>query len=236
MERYKELHPEFSFEIHVLDTADGSYHAALDAALASGGEVMPDIYTTESSFAKKYIDGTMALYAAPYKDLGIDVDTLLKEADIYQYAIDMGTNADGQLVALCYEGTGSVFIYRRSIARDVWGTDDPDIIKDKIGPGWDRFLEAAADLKVKGYSILSSYEDVWQPVENSAGHPWVVGGRLVIDAEREAFLDLAKTLHDNRYTNGTQSWSLDWYNDMRDEGPSKVFGYFGPSWMVNDVI
>jgi len=29
----------------------------------------------------------MAKYAAPYKDLGIDVDTLLKEADIYQYVV-----------------------------------------------------------------------------------------------------------------------------------------------------
>ena len=140
------------------------------------------------------------------------------------------------MVALSYEGTGAAFIYRRSIARDVWGTDDPEIIRDKIGPGWDRFLEAAADLRARGYSIVSGYDEVWTPIRNSAELPWVVDGKLVIDPEYEAFLDLAKTLHGNRYTNGTRGWTDAWYMDMRDEGPRKVFGYFGPSWMVNYII
>ena len=86
----------------------------------------------------------------PYKDLGIDVDKLLKEAEIAPYTVDIGTNPDGELVGLGYQATGGAFIYRRSIAKDVWGTDDPAVIKDKIGPGWDKFFEAAAELKAKG--------------------------------------------------------------------------------------
>ena len=167
--RYKELNPDFPYEIkpYSFATADVDFHVALNESLEAGGSRMPDIYCIGSGHVMEYIHGDMAMYATPYRDLGIDVESLAKEADIPRYVIDMGSNADGQVVALSYQGTGSAFIYRRSIAKTVWGTDDPEIIRDKIGPGWDRFLEAAADLKVRD---MSWYRDMtisgspWQPV------------------------------------------------------------------------
>lgn len=236
--RYKELHPEFTYKIMInsIATADGSYYVALDEALEADGEQMADFYSVESAEMERYTRGKMAQYATPYKDLGIDVDVLLEEADIYPYVIDIGTNTDGQIVALGYQGTGSAFIYRRSIAKAVWGTDDPEIIKDKIGPGWDKFLMAADELKAGGYAIVSGYDDIWYPIVASAERPWVVDGKLRIDPDREIFLDLAKQLYDNGYTNNTATWTEGWYNGMRDDGTKKVFGYFGPSWMVNNVI
>lgn len=236
--RYKELNPDFPYEIkpYSFATADVDFHVALNESLEAGGSRMPDIYCIGSGHVMEYIHGDMAMYATPYRDLGIDVESLAKEADIPRYVIDMGSNADGQVVALSYQGTGSAFIYRRSIAKTVWGTDDPEIIRDKIGPGWDRFLEAAADLKVRGYVMVSGYDDLWFPMAASAENPWIVDGKLHIDSYREAFLDLAKQFHDRGYTNNTTTWLTEWYDGMKDTGPKKVFGYFGPSWMVNYVI
>ncbi len=236
--RYKELNPDFPYEIkpYRFATADGDFYVALDESLAAGGSQIPDIYCAESGHVMKYTHGDMARYAMPYRDLGIDVDNLVKEADIPRYVIDMGTNTDGQMVALSYQGTGSAFIYRRTIAKSVWGTDDPEIIKDKIGPGWDRFLKAAEELKAGGYAIVSGYDDLWYPMSASAENPWVADGKLRIGPDREAFLDLAKQLHDNEYTNNTTAWTEDWYAGMNDTGMKKVFGFFGPSWMVNYVI
>ncbi|HOK43114.1 MAG TPA: ABC transporter substrate-binding protein [Thermoclostridium caenicola] len=238
VEKYKELHPEFPYDLkfNTFATMDGDFHVALDECLKANNDLTPDIYFIKSVQVKRYVEGEQSHYALPYKELGIDVDNLIKEADIPQYVIDMGTNAEGQIVALGYEGTGGAFIYRRSIAKDVWGTDDPEIIKDKIGPGWDKFLEAAAQLKARGYGILSSYEDIWPPVIGSAEVPWVVDGKLTIDPKREAFLDLAKQLHDNGYTNNTEPWMGEWVADMMDAGGKKIFGYFGPSWFVNYVL
>jgi len=236
--KFIELHPDFPYEIkmHYFATIEIDFYQYLVEQLDSGGEDAPDIYLIESANVLKYSKGDAARYAAPYKDLGIDMDNLVKEADIPQYVIDVGTNPEGRIVGLTYHGTGGAFIYRRSIAKEVWGTDDPDIIQSKIGPGWEKFFDAADDLKARGYGIVSGYDDIWKAVENSAEVPWVVDGRLVIDPRREAFLDLAKQLHDNGYTNGTISWTDAWYMDMRDEGPRKVFGYLGPSWMVNYII
>ncbi len=243
MEKYKELYKaangkDFPYEIKttVIATTDGAYQPALDQALAGGGADAPDIFCAEAAFVLKYTQGDAAQYAIPYKELGIDVDNLLKEADIAQYTVDIGTNPDGKLVGLGYQATGGAFIYRRSIAKDVWGTDDPATIKDKIGPGWDKFFAAAAELKAKGYGIVSGDGDIWHAVENSSGQPWIVDGKLTIDPKREEFLDLSKKLKDNGYHNDTQDWQDPWFADMQGVGAQPIFGFFGPAWLINYTL
>ncbi len=238
IEKYKELHPEFPYEVKttIIATTDGAYQPALDQALASGGADAPDIFCAEAAFVLKYTQGDASQYAAAYKDLGIDIDRLLKEAEIAQYTVDIGTNPDGQLVGLGYQATGGAFIYRRSIAKDVWGTDDPNVIKDKVGPGFDKFFEAAEELKQKGYGIVSGDGDLWHAVENSSEQGWIVDGKLNIDPKREAFLDYSKKLKDNNYHNDTQDWQDAWFADMKDAGAKKIFGFFGPAWLINYVM
>ncbi len=238
LDKYKELHPDFPYEIKttMIATTDGAYQPALDQALAAGGADAPDIYCAESAFILKYSQGDASQYAASYKELGIDVDKLLKEADIAQYTVDIGSNPDGKLVGLGYQATGGAFIYRRSIAKDVWGTDDPATIKEKVGSGWDKFFAAAADLKAKGYGIISGDGDMWHAVENSSEKPWIVDGKLFIDPKREEFLDLSKKLKDNGYYNDTTDWTDAWFADMKDASAQKIFGFFGPAWLINYVM
>lgn len=239
MTKFKEVNPDFGLEIKetIIATTDGAYQPALDAALATGGADAPDIYAAEAAFVLKYAQGEGAQYAAAYKDLGIDVDAKIKEADIAKYTIEIGTRpTDGAVVGLGYQATGGAYIYRRSIAQDVWGTDDPAVIKDKIGPGWDKFFAAAEELKAKGYGIVSGDGDLWHPVENSSEKGWIVDGKLYIDPKREAFLDQSKTLKDEGYHNDTQDWQDAWYADMKDAGPKKIFGFFGPAWLINYVL
>lgn len=235
IEKYIEAHPDFGYKINttIIATTDGAYQPALDQALAAGGAEAPDLYCAEAAFVLKYTQGDAAQYAMPYADMGIDVDAKLKEADIAQYTVDIGTNPDGQLVGLGYQATGGAFIYRRSIAKDVWGTDDPAEIEKKIGPGWDQFFTAAEDLKAKGYGIISGDGDMWHAVENSSDAGWIVDGKLTIDPKREEFLDLSKKLKDNGYHNDTQDWQDAWFADMKGEGEKGIFGFFGPAWLIN---
>ncbi|MBO5343895.1 MAG: carbohydrate ABC transporter substrate-binding protein [Ruminococcus sp.] len=237
VEKYIELHPEFGekYEVKttIIPTTDGAYQPALDQALAAGGDEAPDIYAAEAAFVLKYTQGEAAKYAAPYKDLGIDVDNAISAAEIAQYSVDIGTNTSGDVVGLGYQATGGAFIYRRSIAKDVFGTDDPAAIKSEIGPGWDKFFEAADELKAKNYGIVSGDGDMWHAVENSSESGWVVDGKLRIDSKREEFLDLSKKLMDNDYHNNTEDWSDAWFADMKGEGGKGIFGFFGPAWLIN---
>jgi len=238
LEKYKELNPDFDYEINttIIATTDGAYQPALDQALASGGKDAPDIYCAESAFVLKYTQGDAAHFAAPYKSLGIDVDKKLKEADIAPYTVDIGSNSKGELVGLGYQATGGAFIYRRSIAKDVWGTDDPAVIKTKVGPGWEKFFQAAEDLRKKNYAIISGDGDIWHAIEGSSPKGWIVDGKLYVDKTREDFLDIAKTMVDKGYHNDTRDWTDAWFADMKDAGAKKVFGFFGPAWLINYVM
>lgn len=235
--KFSELHPDFKYKFNIseLPLVD-DFQGALNQALATGGQEAADIYTVAGEYAINYTQGEASSYAADYKALGIDVDTLLREASIPQYMIDLGTNPEGKLVSLGYESSVGVYAYRRTIAKDTWGTDEPSEIEDIIGPGWEKYLEAAKDLKAKGYGISSGTDDLWYSVANSAAQGWVVDGKLVIDPKREEFMELSMKLKKNKYSNNTRMWSDEWYNDMKDAGKMKIFGFFCPSWFLSYVL
>ena len=240
--KYMEAHPEvaekYEVKTTITATTDGLYQPALDQALSAKDANSPDIYCAEAAFVLKYAQGDASQYAAAYEDLGIDVAALTEAADIAKYTIEIGTRpSDGKLVGLGYQATGGAFIYRRSIAKDVWGNDDPEFVAEKIGAGsgnWDAFFAAAAELKDKGYAIISGDGDMWHAVENSSDEGWIVDGKLTIDPKREAFLDLSKQLMDNGYHHDTQDWTEGWFADMQKNGG--VFGFYGPAWLINYTI
>jgi hypothetical protein len=235
-EKYKQLFPDRNVEFNstIISTTDNAYQPALDQALAAGGKDAPDLYAAEAAFVLKYTQGDMSDFAASYADLGL-TDQMVQEAGIAEYTIDIGSK-DGELKALGYQATGGAFIYRRSLAKDTFGTDDPNTIKNETGPGWDKFFAAAEKLKQKGYAIVSGDGDIWHAIENSSDKGWIVDGKLYIDPKREEFLDLSKRLKDNGYHNDTQDWTEAWYADMKGTGPKPVFGFFGPAWLINYVI
>ncbi len=242
VEKYVADHPDFPYTINptIIATTEGAYQPALDAALQAGGDEQPDIYCAEAAFILKYSKGDMQDYAMPYKDLGIDIDSEIKASNIAKYSVDIGTNTSGDIDALGYQATGGAFIYRRSIAKDVFGTDDPAEISKIIGGGsgsWDKFWEAAKTLAGKGCAIVSGDGDVWHAVENSSDASWIdENGALYIDPKREAFLDISKNLTDNGWSNQTQDWQDAWFADMKGEGSKPVFGFFGPAWLINYTL
>jgi len=239
---YISQNPEFgekyTFDCTIIATDGGAYQQALDAALVAGGDTAPDMYAAEAAFILKYSQGDMAQFAAPYKDLGIDVDSKIADAGIAGYTIEVGSRGS-DLVALGYQATGCAMIYRADIAEDVFGTSDPAEIEALVGAGtnsWDKFFECAAKLKEKGYAAVSGSGDIWNAQEKSAQTGWIVDGQLNIDPNRDAFFDIAKTLKDEGYSNDASGWTEAWYADMKGEGAKPVFAFFGPAWLINYVM
>jgi hypothetical protein len=232
--RYKEMHPEFDWELNIIpvSSADGAYELAIEQAFLNGGDAAPDLYVADSVFVLKYTQGSWSDYAAPYEDLIPDFQSKLAAAQVAQYAVDIGTR-NGKVVGMPYQETGCCLIYRRSIAIETWGTDDPAEIANITGPDWDKFLSAAEDLKAKGYYAVSGFGDVWQAIKDGAKDGWVVGGKLVIDPAREAAFDFAKIMNDNGYWTGSPQLDPSWYADMSG---GQVFGFLGPAWLVNYVM
>ena len=239
--KYIESHPDFKYKVNttIIATTDGAYQPALDQALQAGGKDAPDMFCAEAAFVLKYTKGDMQDYAMPYKDLGIDINKAIKDADIASYTVDIGSNTKGEVDALAYQSTGGAFIYRRSVAKKVFGTDDPAVVQKEIGGGsgsWDKYWAAAAKCAAAGAAIVSGDGDLWHAVENSSDKGWIVDGKLYLDPKREAFLDYSKALTDNAWSNQTQDWQDAWFADMKGVGEKPVLGFFGPAWLINYTI
>ena len=94
------------------------------------------MFLIEADYALKYVNSD---YTLDVKDVGLTDDDL---KDMYQYTKDIATDSKGKLKATTWQATPGLFAYRRSIAKDVLGTDDPDKVQEALST-WDKFDKVA---------------------------------------------------------------------------------------------
>lgn len=227
--------PSYEIKTTIIATDNGGYTSALDAALAGGGADAPDIFVTEGAFMKKYAASD---YSIPLKDLGIDIAAETKAAGIAQYTIDAASDENGVVKGLGYQATGGAFIYRRSVAKEYLGSDDPATVYAAI-KDWDTYLETARMIKEKSGGkavIVSGLGDVWHPMENSRSGQWIQNGKLVLDENIMKYFELSKALKQEGLMNGTTDWQEAWFADIAGTGAADILGFYGPAWFINYVI
>lgn len=214
---------------HVTTNQDNQYQNALDADLLkqkdAAADERIDIFLVEADYALKYVDTT---YTVDLKDIGIDAATDLK--DQYKYTQDVVTDSNGALKGSSWQGCPGLMIYRRDIAEEVLGTDDPAEVQAFVSD-WTKFEETAAKMKEAGYAMVSGYDDTYRVFSNNVSSKWVVDGKLNIDAQLMAWVDQTKKFTDNGYNEKTSLWGDAWSTGFYKTG--KVFCYFGPAWFVD---
>ena len=116
-------------------------------------------------------------------------------AKTYPFVTDVGTH-DGVTKAFAYQATPGALFYRRSLAKEYFGTDDPAEIQELL-VDFDKFTEAAAVVKEKSggdtYMVASS-GDFQNPFFANRAQPWIVDDTLVVDPMVEEYVDTAKTV------------------------------------------
>ena len=205
------------------------YQNKLDEALQKQASANPedriDIFLMESDYAYKYIKTDFPL------DIINDVKiTDAQLADQYQYTKDVVTY-DGKLKGLSWQACPQGFIYRRSIAKDVLGTDDPVEVQKAIDD-WSLFDQTAAKMKEKGYFMLSGYDDSYRAYSNNMSAPWVDSEyKIHIDDQINNWIKQTKDYTEKGYNNKANLFSEESKAQMGKNG--KVFGYFGPAWFID---
>ena len=94
-------------------------------------------------------------------------------------------------------------IYRRDIAKEVFGSDDPAEVQKKVAD-WDTFKATAAELKEKGYQMTSTVNDSYRVFSNNVTSPWIVDGKITVDDNIKNWVDMSKEMVDAGET-ATQS-------------------------------
>lgn len=87
----------------------------------------------------------------PLTDLGIDPDKDL--ADQYDFTKTTASDADGVQRGSTWQCCPGLLVYRRDIAKDVFGTDDPEEVGKKM-KDWNTAKATAEELKAKDITHL----------------------------------------------------------------------------------
>ena len=201
--------------------------AALDAQDSAAADDKVDLFLIEADYALKYVNQDASV---DVKDLGLTDDDL---SQMYQYTKDIATDDSGALKAVSWQATPGLFAYRRSIAKDVLGTDDPDKVQEALSD-WDKFNAVAEQANAKGYKMLSGYDDSYRVFSNNVAGPWVQDDKIVVDPAIDQWIEQTKEYTDKGYNNKTSLWAPEWASD---QGPSgKVFGFFYSTWGINFTL
>ena len=211
--------------------ADNNYQNKLDEALlaqeSADADSKIDIFLVEADYARKYTnsDATMAI-----ADLGV----LDATSDQYDYTKEVVSDADGNVKGVSWQACPGLIAYRRSIANEVLGSDDPETVQAALAD-WDKFGETAQKMSDAGYKMLSGYDDTFRPFYNNDAAPFVEDGKtLNVDQNIMDWVNMTKDYTDKGFNNKTSLWTAEWAADQGKD--AKVFCIPACTWEIDFTL
>lgn len=212
----------------IINPSDGGlYQDKLDEALLNQANASADdkidMFLAEADYILKYTDSefTQDITALGVTDF----------SNTYPYTVQAASDANGVVKGVSFQCCPSALIYRRSIAKDVLGTDDPAEVQALLN-SWDKFNAVAAEAKAKGYYMTSSEAETFRVFSNNGESALVDdAGNLTLNDAIRAWQVQAKDFSDKGYTLTCDIWSDECTAQMFADG--KTMCYFGPAWYFN---
>ncbi len=244
IDKFEELH-DVKVDLQIIPTEN--YTTTLRPALESG-KGAPDVFTGEIVYLKDWLEQDY------WENLSVDpynVDSW--EDDYMEYVWDLGKDPEDNVRAVSWQTTPGGIYYRRSIAKEVLGTDDPAEVGEMFST-MEGLMEVGEKMKEKNYRLFPDEGSI-QPYTNGQDpQPWVnEANELVMTEARLSYFDYAKELRDKQYTALAPAWSPAWYesfvgpisynvgwDELDDsaeaEDKTEVFAVSLPTWALNSVL
>lgn len=188
------------------------------------GKNVPDIFVGEAGFVKEVVNLGMSedLEKAPYN---------ASVKDQYPYAAQLGRDNKGILRALTWQVTPGGLFYRRSLAKQYLGTDDP-VQVGKALASWDQFLETGRLLASKGIKILPAASDLNSIFFANKKVPYFDKNRhFALDPIIATYFATAQKVRDGGMDAKLGPWTAPWMEGMNTKpGEAKIFLYPWPTW------
>ena len=232
---FKEAYPGVNVNYVFEPDMGNNYKDKLMAAVLSGSA--PDIVALESAFMREFVENGSLMDLSHLKPLS-------DATGHYQFTVDAATCPEGAVRAYAYQAAVGGMFYRRSIASEVWGTDDPAFVQSKVRD-MDAYLQAAREISAHSPNLymVGSVNELFSPFCFQRTQPWVSNSRLVIDPKVESFFDYVKIFFDENLTAQAGQWSMEWFNsisgsftDWTTGEETRIFSYFMPTWGLQYVI
>lgn len=212
----------------VINPSDGGvYQEKLDTALLAQADAAADdkidMFLAEADYILKYVDSASTM----------DVESIgVKKADtMYKYTVQAASDSNGVMKGVSFQCCPAALIYRRSIAKEVLGTDDPAAVQEALSD-WSKFESVAATAKDMGYYMTASYAETYRTWSNNKTSPWVdADNNLQFDQAIKDYLVQAKNFVEKGYTLTAGIWDEEKNAQMFADG--KTMCFFGPAWYYN---
>ena len=226
--------PNVDIVYTMIPMTNGEYQTKLKASLGTAD--IPDVVALEAAFVKEWVE---ADFLADLSDLL----PLTEELQTYPAVVEVGTH-EGVPKGFSYQATPGAFFYRRSIATECLGTDDPDAVQEMVAD-MEKFLEVAATIKECSggdYYMVGTAAALFNPFLQNRSQPWIVDDELIIDPMVVDYIEFAKLMRDEGYESQAGQWSEGWFAGMSDtlvdaDGtPKRIFSYFLPTWGLPYVL
>lgn len=228
MESFYDKYPQYKKLVKIVNLGKSGvseeYISAINKKIKKGGAKVPSIVVYDNDIVQQQICSSdyVTLSSIGFKSKDYK--------NAYNYTKQVGS-VNGKLKAVTWQVMPGCFIYNTKIAKEVFGTDDPAKIQNKI-KDWDSFLKAAKKLKKKGYYMLNGTDDLRLAlsVDNYTSYS-VKNKKIQTGSKLKADIKYLKKLVDNKYVAQNPMWDTAWYDNM-DIKKGKVFGYFGAPWFA----
>lgn len=201
----------------------GAYQTALDNALlnqdSAAADDKVDMFLAEADYIIKYANA----------DVTMDVTKIGVQnwGKGYDYTYNAATSVDGVLKGVSFQGCPSALIYRRSIAKDVLGTDDPAEVQEALST-WDKVDEVAAKAKEKGYTMFASAQETYRAFANNSKQSYLTGDKFALTPAFNDWLSQQEKYVANGWSTTYKLWSDEKNAQMGTAGKNMCF--MGPAW------
>lgn len=224
VQKMNDIYPNVTFDFVTVASAD-DYMQKLQAALTSGSDV-PDILAMEINNVGKFYDMGIAENLEQYE---IDKDLLIP------YLADIGTDDNGTFIGIPNTAAPGGLYYRRDLAKEYLGTDDPDEISAMVSD-WDSFIETGKKIKEASggaVNMIPGIDTLVQPLVNQTGLRWRDENKLMVQENFTDTIELMLKLKEAEIDAGLDVWTPAWNASF---GQGNVFCYPGSCWFQSYVI
>lgn len=206
-------------------------------------EVLRKLLEDPSSYSGPWPDIVLGeektLQLLQERDMALPLDARVDDAELSRlvpYTVNLARAEDGLLYGLLYAVTPVAVCYRRSLAREYLGTDNPERVGEYFA-SWDALIHTARLLRDSSSGtvrLTPGIEDIETLLYAEKGTPWIVDGRLNIDETLISKVISLRQYLEEELLGDHEMWSEEWFYGMFE--PGKTLAYFLPLWGYEYVL
>lgn len=184
LQGFKHKYPDIT--VNFVNIPSGDIMKKLQVSLASGGD-LPDMFMIERGFRGQLVNMDILdnLEADPYK---------LNRNLIFDYDIPQNSDANGKVVAVPIDMSIAGLAYKRELAKQYFGTDDPNELQLLL-PNWDQFIAKGKEVVEKSGGkvfMFPSLGEAWQIIAGQNPEPNATGNIINVNKLSTSFVSITK--------------------------------------------